>query len=280
MSKEEDSKKKPEVKNLPCFWDTASRSRRKLLTLDYDGTLAPFRTERMQAYPYPGIPDALDRISKQGDTTLAIISGRPLAEVVVLLESFEGIIIGSHGVEKRSSAGDIIVRTPERRQREGLVAAQAAAVEMGWQRFIEIKPASVALHTRGLNARDASFLESETGNIWSGFSDRYGLEVRRFNGGVEVRAAGWNKGNALRELLQGMPKVSMCVYIGDDETDEDAFEAIRARGYGIRVGDADTRTAARGFLPDVQAVKEFLEAWSDLELEPYGREKTSWIRDG
>jgi trehalose-phosphatase len=77
-----------------------------------------------------------------------------------------------------------------------------------------------------------------------------------------------------------MPKVSMCVYIGDDETDEDAFEAIRARGYGIRVGDADTRTAARGFLPDVQAVREFLEAWSDLELEPYGRKKTSWIRDG
>lgn len=272
-------KKRPKIIGLPDFWDVLSRHENKLLALDYDGTLAPFCVQRMQAYPYPGIPGALERIHRRADTVLAIISGRPLAEVLILAGPFNGILIGSHGMEKQLSSGDIVIKTVDQTQRQGLACAQSAAEEIGLQHHIELKPASVALHTRGISPKEAARLEDLTVRIWHDISSRHGLEIRRFNGGVEVRATGWNKGDALEELRRGMPAGSACVYIGDDDTDEDAFLKIRSRGYGIRVGDADRHTAARGLLPGIPAVREFLETWADLTL-PVLEEGISWIRDG
>jgi len=273
-------KKRPKIIGLPDFWDVLSRHGNKLLALDYDGTLAPFCVQRMQAYPYPGIPGALERIHRRADTMLAIISGRPLAEVLILAGSFNGIVIGSHGMEKRLSSGDMVIKTVNREQREGLSCIQRAAEEIGLQGLpIELKPASVALHTRGLDPKEAARLEDLAARLWRDISSRHGLEVRRFNGGVEVRATGWNKGDALEELRLGMPSGSACVYIGDNDTDEDAFLKIRSHGYGIRVGDAGRPTAARGFLPDIPAVREFLEAWADFSL-PAFKGDISWIQDG
>ena len=51
------------------------------------------------------------------------------------------------------------------------------------------------------------------------------------------------------------------VYLGDDDTDEDAFAVLRGSGVGIKVGDDRWPTAARGFLPDCRAVVEFLRTW-------------------
>ncbi len=272
-------KKGPEVIGLPDFWDALSRHERKLLALDYDGTLAPFCVQRMQAYPYPGISRTLEHISRRADTALAIVSGRPLAEVLILTGSFNGIVIGSHGMEKRLSSGDIVIKTADHAQRQGLACAQSVAEDNGLGDLIELKPASVALHTRGLDPEEAARLEDRAVRVWRAISERHGLEVRRFNGGVEVRATGWNKGDALEELRRGMPPGSACVYIGDDDTDEDAFLRIRTSGYGIRVGDAGRPTAARGFLPGIPAVRDFLEAWADLNV-PAREESVSWIRDG
>ncbi len=272
-------KKRPKVIGLPDFWDVLSRHENKLLALDYDGTLAPFCVQRMQAYPYPGVPRILEGISRRRDTVLAIVSGRPLAEVLILAGPFDGIVIGSHGMEKRLATGDIVIKTAEQGQIQGLACAQSAAEEIGLRELIELKPASVALHTRGLDPKEAERFEDRAARLWRAFSDRHGLEVRRFNGGVEVRATGWNKGDALEELCRGMPAGSAYVYLGDDDTDEDAFRTIRTRGYGIRVGDAGRPTAARGFLPDIPAVRDFLEAWANLAI-PALKEKILWIRDG
>ncbi|NLW66391.1 MAG: trehalose-phosphatase [Bacteriovoracaceae bacterium] len=269
---------RPEVTNLPYFWDTLSRHRHRLLALDYDGTLAPFRINRMQAYPYPGISGILARISRHRETTLAVVSGRPLAELAILLGSFDGVVIGSHGMETRFSNGNVVARVPDRDQREGLIRAQAAAEERGLQALIEVKPASVALHTRGLEASQASRIEGEIADTWSSISGQHRLEVRRFNGGLEVRSTGWNKGNALAELIRGMPEKSLCVYIGDDDTDEDAFLAIQGAGFGIRVGDPAVPTAARGFLHDIPSVRAFLQTWS--AIPPVDKENVSWTRDG
>lgn len=104
-------------------------------------------------------------------------------------------------------------------------------------------------------------LEERVFQEWRRLEYSCRLECRRFNGGVELRAVGRNKGDALRELLSGQPADSFCVYVGDDETDEDAFRTIADRGIGIKVGDFQAGTAASGYLPDCAAVKTFLEKW-------------------
>jgi trehalose-phosphatase len=88
--------------------------------------------------------------------------------------------------------------------------------------------------------------------------------VRRFLGGVELRVLGIDKGTALLELLGDAPDGTFCVYIGDDETDEDALAVIRDLGVGIKVGNTGHPTHARGRLPDPHAVRSFLEAWVEV----------------
>jgi len=260
---------KPEVANLERFWDTVPRTGRKLLALDYDGTLAPFRVDRMLALPLEGIVGLLKEISRRGDTTVAVISGRPIGDLQTLLSPWDGLMVGSHGFEKRFPGGGVEVRMPDRLQLDGLKAAYELAVGKGLGGRLETKLASVALHTRGLPEDEACLIEDEVGAAWRAISRERGLHVMRFNRGLEIRAPGWDKGRALLELLGHEPEGTFCVYIGDDLTDEDAFRAIRSQGIGIRVGGPWPASEARGCLPDVQAVRDFLEAWSCLE---HGRE--------
>lgn len=254
---------KPFIQYLPDFWDRLRDAGPKFLALDYDGTLAPFHAERMNAFPVSGISDLLRQIQTRGDTTLAIISGRPIFELVTLLGNISVTMVGNHGFEFRDPHGDTVIKkiTPE--QAEGLVKAQGIGIEMGGQGHLETKTASIALHTRGLRPDQAFAMEEEISRRWEGLCATHKLETRRFNGGVELRASNWNKGDALEMLLRGLPKDTLCVYIGDDETDEDAFERIRPYGFGIRVGDPCQPSKASGFLPDIDAVKSFLEGWKN-----------------
>ena len=57
------------------FWDGLKSSRRWLLLLDYDGTLAPFHVDRMQATPYPGVVERLDPIFSLPNGRVEVICG-------------------------------------------------------------------------------------------------------------------------------------------------------------------------------------------------------------
>ena len=61
--------------DLRAFYLELSRAKTRVLLVDYDGTLAPFVTERASALPYAGVGEALDRIIREGNSRLAVISG-------------------------------------------------------------------------------------------------------------------------------------------------------------------------------------------------------------
>jgi trehalose 6-phosphate phosphatase len=255
---------KPPIINVPDFWQRLEEAAYKFLALDYDGTLAPFRADRMEAVPLAGISELLKQIDRREDTTLAIISGRPIFELVGLLGNMSVTMVGSHGFEHRSPHGDTLIRRIFPEQEEGLMMARKMGMEMGLEENLETKVASIALHTRGLSPGAASETEDAMYHEWDKLLQRYKLELRKFNGGVELRAEGWNKGDALERLLLGLTRETFCVYIGDDETDENAFERIQRYGIGIRVGNPTLPSKANGFLPDIDSVKNFLKTWKNL----------------
>ena len=87
------------------FFGRLSAAGRGCLMLDYDGTLAPFRTDRAAAVPYPGVADLLERIIDGGKTRLAVVSGRAVREVRDLLKIRSGLQYwGSHGAEQIACA--------------------------------------------------------------------------------------------------------------------------------------------------------------------------------
>ena len=246
---------------LADFWPRILDARHRLLGLDYDGTLAPFAVEPMQARPLEGVIELLQDLARNRGTIPVVISGRPAAEVAILLARPPVTIIGSHGFEHWPVGGKLETRQPSPLQKQGLNRAHSSASRSGHGYRLEEKVASLALHTRHLPEETANAVESEIADAWGKLAGQHDLECRRFNGGMEIRCADWHKGKALAMLLARQPAETLAVYIGDDDTDEDAFAILQGRGLGIRVGGSLTSTAAAGFLPDCRAVVELLRAW-------------------
>ncbi|MFQ5691659.1 MAG: trehalose-phosphatase [Nitrospinota bacterium] len=254
------------------FWDRVRSAAHRLLLLDYDGTLAPFRVDRSSARPLPGVVDVLRRIRESGAARLVIVSGRPVAEVLALT-GLDGVaVIGGHGFEVRDESGRWTRHALSPEEAGGLDASEEAARRAGFGDRLERKAASVALHTRGLAPAEARRMEETVRALWTGTPAGDRIECRSFDGGIELRVRGRNKGVAVGELLESMPAGTLAVYVGDDETDEDAFRALKGRGFGFKVGAADAPTAAEGRLADCAAVRAFLERWAETVSPEGGRE--------
>lgn len=247
--------------NVTSFWRQVRNAPSRFLGLDYDGTLAPFAIDPMHARPLSGIADLLWDLAASSQTEVAIITGRPAHEVVTLLGNPPLTVIGSHGYEWWAADGDKRIRKPTPGQQHGLAVIRDALQRSGRVHKLEVKLASLAVHTRGMDPILAVSMEQETVAEWGAWALRHDLEWRWFNGGVEVRCRGWNKGDALASLLDHQPDDVLAVYIGDDDTDEDAFAVLRKRGLGIKVGGKSKPTAARAHLADGLAVVEFLRTW-------------------
>lgn len=252
------------------------RCRRSLLVLDYDGTLAPFRAERMAATPTPALLPALGRLAIAPRVRLVVLSGRPLAELEQLLP-FDPLpeLWGVHGWEHRLPDG--------RRDDPPLHARLDAMFDSEWRHLADLGPArlerkvaALALHWRGVPAGAARELEERTTSRWHGLAAADpSLELRRFDGGLELRAAGRDKGSALRELLAGEDAGTPACYLGDDETDEDAFRELAAAAVGdagvtalgvlVAEEERDTAAAARIVPGDVPAL---LERWATAAGAP------------
>lgn len=256
-----------EVAEIPDFWDVVRAAAHRCLVLDYDGTIAEFRVDRMAAKPLPGVVDLMIQIRDRTDTDLAMMTGRPVSELLTLMGDLLIPISGSQGTEFRFPDGTYQTHLPSEEQEERLRRAEAEARALARRGRIERKISSIGLHTRGVARETARREEEEVCRAWSKYAEEHDLECRDFKGGVELRLLGIDKGTALGMLLRDRPEGSLCVYIGDDQTDEDAFEVIADCGYGIKVGGPDEPTAAGGRLPNPSAVKEFLETWLSITTE-------------
>jgi len=254
------------IEGVPDFWERLRVSSERCLILDYDGTLAPFKANRMEAVPLDGVRELIEAIRDSKKTHLAIVTGRPLRELLALIGNMGIPVSASQGVEYYDPDGHAWVHQPSPKQEERLARGAEEAAALGLSSFIERKAASLALHTRPMEPDDAEQSQERLCAIWDRDAAEHDLECRHFNGGIELRLLDVDKGTVLERLLDGSPRGAFCVYVGDDETDEDAFHAIRDRGVGIRVGDAAEPTRAEGHLLDTAAVKEFLNTWLEVTI--------------
>lgn len=256
---------RPRVRGIPDFWERVASAPWVSLFLDFDGTLAPFHPDRMMAHPLPGTADAIRAIDALPATSVAIVSGRPIAEILTLLGDLGVVISGAHGYELRvPGAGEQVVTIkPE----QGLIldAAYRQALDVFPPERVERKAASVAAHVRGLDPVAASEAVERLERRWRAAGSGDLVEYRPFNGGLELRAVGRTKGTVIEEMLAGGRPDALPIYIGDDDTDEDAFRVLADRGIGIKVGPEDAVTLAAGRVPDCESVRDLLVQWATRE---------------
>ena len=133
--------------------------RRSLLVLDYDGTLAPFRVERMEAAPAPELLPALRCLADAPRVRLVVLSGRPLVELERLLP-LDPLpeLWGVHGWEHRLPNGRRD-DPPLPAGLRSLLDGEASLLADVAPARLERKVASLALHWRGVPEREAGILE-------------------------------------------------------------------------------------------------------------------------
>lgn len=92
--------------DLQYFFRELAQAHQSALLLDYDGTLAPFRQNRHEAFPYPGVAPLLKEIMATDRTRLVLITGRCAHELIALLDVFpHPEIWGTHGLERLRADG-------------------------------------------------------------------------------------------------------------------------------------------------------------------------------
>lgn len=251
----------------PPHWNSASESLAQvgrgpsLLMLDYDGTLAPFREDRMNALPWPGVAERLDRLSTLPVVHLALITGRSARELASLLRLSHPVEIwGSHGREHLAADGAYTSSDLAPAQKAALAQLAKALCDAGFGAHIEHKPASLAAHWRGLPESDAKNIEQVARDTFRTAGERAGLQILVFDGGVEVRSGSINKGHAALHMLTRFPTAT-AAYLGDDTTDEDAFAALRGRGLTVLVRSEPRPSQATYWLQPPDDLLAFLDAW-------------------
>lgn len=258
---------------LDDFFRAFARNARPLLLLDYDGTLAPFRVDRFKARPWAGVRDLLARIQNQGRTHMVVVSGRPAEEILPLLPLEPAPEIwGLHGSEHLCPDGRHEVEQPDPKIRTKLDAICAQLRRDSGGGLIEEKPNAIVMHWRGVSPQKAKLIEKRTRELFEPLAQMDGLALLEFEAGVELRA-GRDKGQVVK-LLLGETKDGRehpAAYLGDDITDETAFQAIKGHGLGVLIKRKYRDTAASVWLRPPQELREFLKRWLDaccsLELE-------------
>lgn len=262
--------------NVEEFLDTVAATSQSVLLLDYDGTLAPFSTERQHATPYPGVTALLQRILDAGRTRIVVVTGRNAHEIDPFLQLQPAPEVwGLHGLQRLHCDGNCELLDIPAKVSEGLSDALLWMSDQGIAHLAEIKPGSIAVHWRSLSEHEAEDLRGRVLVAWFQVADRAGLTLVEFDGGIEMRMPDLDKGDAVRIIVQETGLDSPIAYLGDDMTDEPAFRALGARGLSILVRPIPRKTAAHFWLKPPEELLDFLSRWlAAIQTTPLARTAT------
>jgi trehalose-phosphatase len=243
-----------------AFLKALAHAPARALLLDYDGTLAAFHIDPGQATPYPGIPALLRQIQQFAGTRLAIVTGRRAQEIPRLLGLKHLEVWGCHGQERLYPDGTHLLPEIDEASLQSISEADELLDAEGISDLAEMKPAGIAIHWRGREELADEVLE-KVRRVWSMLPTREGLRLATFDGGIEIRADSKDKGDVVRTIFAEMDEGAAMAYLGDDATDEDAFQALKGRGLSILVGRQIRPTLADAFLRSPDGVTSFLKQW-------------------
>ena len=232
------------------------------LFLDFDGTLAEIAEAPDRVRVDSDLPVTLMALHRVFDGALALVSGRPIAELDAFLAPARLPAAGVHGLERRGANGESRPGQAFARALDPLRAELARLVAGDPRLVLEDKGAALALHYRRAPEREAECrrlmaqaLDHDT--ALAGFRVMLGKMM------VEAKPAAGDKGSVIREFMQEPPFAGRRpVFAGDDLTDEDGFDAVaELRGIGVKVGEG--RTRARFRAASVAGLLGWLRALTD-----------------
>ena len=235
--------------------------------LDYDGTLTPIVDRPGDAVISASMRETVRALARR--CTVCVVSGRDRPVVQQLMGVEDLVVAGSHGfdiwspdagtLEHEASGGfDALLERVTNR-----VRAEAGAIDGA---LIEPKKASVAVHYRLVSDSERPRIKALVDRLLAEHPSELKVTAGKMVYEIQPKLD-WDKGKAVLHLLEALDldrEDIVTLYLGDDITDEHAFEAVKGTGIGVFVGNPDDPelagrpTAADFVLTSIQEVERFL----------------------
>lgn len=230
------------------------------LFLDFDGTLADIAPQPQEVAVPGSLPPRLAALAKALQGSLAIVTGRPIAEIDHFLAPLQLPAAGIHGAERRDAAG-----------RWQYLPAPALDMVLGPLKtlcaanpglLLERKSVALALHYRL-----APTLEPQCRMVMLWAQQQLpDMVLMRGKQVIELKPRAASKDAAVRAFLTEAPfQGRQPWFFGDDVTDEAAFETVQAlEGVAVKVGEGATQARYRVSSPAA------LQQWMQASLQALG----------
>jgi trehalose 6-phosphate synthase/phosphatase len=248
------------------IYDAFRSASRRLLLLDYDGTLISYAENPKQAAPGPSLKQLLYELSSKEETDIYLISGRNSSWLDEHFSSLPINLIAEHGAKCKPKDGEWIQEIQTHSEWQGKVHN---IMEMYVRRcpntFIEEKEFSTVWHFRNADTEQGKLKAQELMGELNDNINRRHLQVTMGNKIVEVRNRGIDKGTAIKKILSAHD-YDFIFAIGDDKTDEDMFKTLvgKPNCFTIKVGP--NASYAQYNLLKPQMVISFLEGINHLPV--------------
>jgi trehalose 6-phosphate phosphatase len=259
------------VEYLFQFWQAFAADCRAaphiLFLSDYDGTLTPIVSRPEDAVLSPEIRDKLDTLAQKPTVSVGIITGRSLSEIKSIV-AIEGIYYsGNHGLEIEGPGLNYISPLAETagaimKDLAGVFTKELAGIDGA---IIQEKGLSLSVHYRLVKMEEESIVAETFRRVTAPLLDEGKIKVFAGKKVWEVKPPiDWHKGKAIEAIareIKALLKLEslLTIYLGDDVTDEDAFEVLhRPEGWSIFVGGEKPSSTADYYLNSTAEVEDFL----------------------
>lgn len=244
------------------IYENYKQAKKRLLFLDYDGTLIGFFTDPNEAKPDSALIQILKKLASDERNQVIIISGRDKQTLDKWLGHLPISIVAEHGVWLRMNNG---AWETTQKLKSGWKNDFKQVLETYVDRtpgsFIEEKDHSLVWHFRKVETGLGELRSRELTSHLKYLTTGKNLNVLEGDMVVELKNADINKGIAAQRWL-GKRDADFIMAIGDDWTDEDTFKAMPADSVTIKIGA--TTSTAKYNLPSVKEARALLKSLSEL----------------
>ena len=234
----------------------------RILFLDYDGTMAGFKTDPQKAKPDEELMRILDGIYRQNRTDTFIISGRDKETLGRWFKGKNYSMIVEHGVWISEEGKDFqLLENVKNDWMPKIRPVLESFVDRTPGSFIEDKNYSLAWHYRNTDPDFGQKRATELNTVLTSLIANYDLNVLNGNKVVEIKSSNVNKGRAAMRMV-ARKSYDFIFAIGDDWTDEFMFQELPEDAVTVKVGRM--KTQAKYYLDGIGAARELLSRFAEM----------------
>ncbi len=248
--------------NLEVISAAYRYSKKRILFLDYDGTLVGFQNIPERAKPDLELKELLCKLSQDPNNTIVIVSGRDRAVLSRWLKGLNLYILASHGLwllDPQSGEWSMMLPLDNEWKNKVRPILELYTDSMPGS-FIEEKEFSLAWHYRQCDPDMVASKLTEIRDTLSGATHSSTIGLQEGNKVLEIKDTRFNKGYGAMQFLKN-GDYDFVLGIGDDNTDEDLFASLPESAYSIKIGMGNTNASYRmkSWLSTRKLLKEFAE---------------------